>query len=106
MRAAMIPLVHEKTSAIDELCRKYGVRRLELIGSAALGTFDPKCSDLDFLVEFIERGWEGSFRRYMGLKLDLQELFRRDVDLIETKAVTNPYFMRQASKARELVFAA
>jgi predicted nucleotidyltransferase len=106
MRQAMISLVQEKTSAVEGLCRKYGVRKLELIGSAADGRFDASGSDLDFLVEFIDLGWEGSFRRYMGLKLDLEELFGRGVDLIETNAITNPHFIRQISKARELLFAA
>jgi uncharacterized protein len=37
---------------LAELCRRYGVRRLELFGSAARGQFDPATSDLDFLVLF------------------------------------------------------
>jgi len=34
------------------LCRRYGVRKLELFGSATDGAFDPRTSDLDFLVDF------------------------------------------------------
>lgn len=37
---------------IPDLCRRYGVARLELFGSAAGDAFDPQRSDLDFLVEF------------------------------------------------------
>ena len=38
---------------LTALCRRYGVRRLEVFGSAARAAdFDPKTSDADFLVEF------------------------------------------------------
>jgi uncharacterized protein len=91
---------------IAELCRHYRVRRLELFGSAASNAFDPDRSDVDFFVEFVDLGWEGSFKRYMGLKLDLEDLLGRSVDLVEPAAVTNPYFATKAHAAKELVFAA
>jgi uncharacterized protein with HEPN domain len=45
-------IVERNLTAIAELCRRFGVRRLDLFGSAATGRFDPGSSDLDFLVEF------------------------------------------------------
>jgi predicted nucleotidyltransferase len=40
-----------KREALTALCRRFGVARLELFGSAARGTdFAPASSDLDFLV--------------------------------------------------------
>lgn len=45
-------IVEQNLPAIAELCRRFGVRRLDLFGSAAMGRFDPQRSDLDFLVEF------------------------------------------------------
>ncbi len=38
--------------AIGGLCRKYGVRRLLVCGSAVTEQFDDARSDIDFLVEF------------------------------------------------------
>jgi predicted nucleotidyltransferase len=36
-----------------DLCRRYGVRRLDVFGSAARGAdFDVATSDVDFLVQF------------------------------------------------------
>jgi predicted nucleotidyltransferase len=49
----MDPAVQQERSALRELCARYGVRRLELFGSAAAGGFDASRSDLDFLVEFL-----------------------------------------------------
>lgn len=91
---------------IETLCRKYGVKRLELFGSALRDDFEPETSDFDFFVEFEDLGWKGSFKRYMGLKLDLEDLLGRPVDLVEPHAVTNPYFLQVAKRHREVVYAA
>ncbi len=48
----MIPLIAQHRAEIEALCRRYGVRRLELFGSAVAGRDGPNESDLDFLVEF------------------------------------------------------
>lgn len=43
----MTPLVERNRAAIEELCRRYHVKRLELFGSAATDAFDQAASDLD-----------------------------------------------------------
>lgn len=49
----MHPEVLRHREAIAALCRRHGVARLEVFGSAARGEdFDPARSDADFLVEF------------------------------------------------------
>jgi uncharacterized protein len=60
----------------DEL-RRLGVRRLGLFGSTARNEAGPG-SDLDFLVEFQQKSFDG----YMGLKELLERLFGRPVDLV------------------------
>jgi uncharacterized protein len=102
----MLAVIEEHLGQIAALCRKHQVTRLELFGSAARGTFRPGESDLDFFVEFEPSGWKGSFKRYMGLKLDLEDLFARPVDLVEPKAVVNPYFAQVANRHKALVYAA
>ncbi|HLL89379.1 MAG TPA: nucleotidyltransferase domain-containing protein [Tepidisphaeraceae bacterium] len=92
--------------ALRRLCQAYGVRRLEVFGSAARADFDPDASDYDFLVDFGDQPPAGSFRRYMGLKFDLEALLGRPVDLVEAAAVTNPYFLRAAARDRREVYAA
>ena len=45
--------IDEKRDALAALCRRHGVARLEVLGSAARGVgFDPDRSDADFLVAF------------------------------------------------------
>jgi len=97
-------LIAQHHGEIERLCRTYRVNRLEVFGSSARGDFDPASSDIDFLVEFEELGWKGSFKRYMGLKLDLEALLGRSVDLVEPKAIVNPYFALVANRHRDLVY--
>jgi predicted nucleotidyltransferase len=92
------------TDQLDKLCAQYGVKRLELFGSAARGDFDLTVSDLDFLIEFEEMTTMGAFDRYFGLKEALEQLFQREVDLVEAKAIRNPYFRQAIDQDRVLVY--
>jgi len=60
-KTGLAEIVERNLPALTELCRRFGVRRLDLFGSAATGHFDPARSDLDFLVEF-EAPPAGGFR--------------------------------------------
>ena len=44
----MHPSIEAHLEAIRTLCREYGVRGLELFGSAATDAFDPERSDVEF----------------------------------------------------------
>jgi predicted nucleotidyltransferase len=48
----MINQIRQAKSELAEICRRHNVRRLDLFGSAVGSNFDPRTSDLDFLVEF------------------------------------------------------
>ena len=100
----MVPEIEQHRPEIAALCRSHGVRRLELIGSAARGDFDPARSDLDFLVEFADAGWQGSSDRYFGLLFGLEDLLGRKVDLVRRSAVRNPHFLAVAERHRELIY--
>ena len=47
----MIAAVTDHITEIEALCRRFGVRRLVVFGSAVDGTFRAGLSDVDFLVE-------------------------------------------------------
>ncbi len=83
----MIGIVEERMTEVATLCEKYGVKRLDLFGSAAGDGFDPEASDLDFVVSFERRDPPGLFDRYFGLNEDLEGLFGRKVDLVTEDAL-------------------
>ena len=91
---------------LSSLCETYGVRRLEVFSSAAREDFDSARSDVDFLVDFVEEHAMGPFDRYFGLKESLEQLCDRSVDLVEEKAIRNPYFQQAIKRDRVLVYGA
>lgn len=70
------------------LCRRYGVARLEVFGSAARGSdFDPQRSDADFLVTFGKDVATSSLDQFFGFAEALEGLLGRKVDLVERRAI-------------------
>ncbi|MDW8469014.1 MAG: nucleotidyltransferase domain-containing protein [Burkholderiales bacterium] len=100
----MSSLLDPHLGRIRDLCRRYGVARLELFGSAATDAFDPGRSDLDLLVEF---GPDSSrlFDRYFGLKESLEALLGCRVELVTAGSLRNPYFIEAVNRSRKLVYA-
>jgi predicted nucleotidyltransferase len=99
LRENMHADIDEKRDAVAALCRRYGVARLEVFGSAARGSdFDPKRSDFDFLVEFESRSELPPLEQFFGFAEALEELLGRPVDLVERKAVetSRNYIRRRA----------
>ena len=41
---------------------------------------------------------------YFNLKFALEDTFRRSVDLVEEKAVKNPYFRKAVEQQRQLIY--
>jgi uncharacterized protein len=103
----MIGIVEERRTEVAALCEKYGVKRLDLFGSAAGESFDPEASDLDFVVSFEERDPPNLFHRYFGLEEDLRDLFGRHVDLVtEGALLKDPDFAEGISGTRVTLYAA
>jgi len=102
----MNPLVQTKQKELAELCRRFGVKRLEIFGSAVREDFDPQKSDLDFLVVFDPGGPARPADRYFGLLESLETLFNRRVDLLELSAINNPYFLQGIQPTRSVLYAA
>ena len=102
----MLSLTTEQLDALRSLCRRYGVARLDLFGSAATEAFNPEGSDLDFLVEFEPEHEMNAADRYFGLLFDLQALFQREVDLVMDRAISNRYFREEVERTRKPLYAA
>ncbi len=95
-----------KRDALAALCRRFGVARLELFGSAARGAdFAPARSDLDFLVTLTPAARD-DLAGFAELREALETLFGRRVDLLEREAIEasrNPIRRRRIlSEARPL----
>ncbi len=103
----MISFIEENYESLKRLCKQYRVKRFEVFGSSLTGEgFDPENSDLDFLVEFLPLQPGEHANAYFGLLEALQDLFSRSIDLVETKAIRNPYFLESINQNRKEIYAA
>ena len=102
----MHPDLIRHRAELEQLCRTFHVRRLELFGSAATGQDRPGESDLDFLVEFEPLPYGGAFNTYFDFRQALEDLFNRPIDLVIDSAIKNPYFRRSVDESKVLVYAA
>ncbi len=91
---------------LERLCRHYGVKELALFGSALRDDFEPERSDIDFLVEFSRREPVEYARAYFGFVEDLESLLGRKVDLVQLKAVRNPYLKKDIESSQETLYVA
>lgn len=101
----LAPNVVVDDQELEAFCRRYGIRRLALFGSALSGDLT-RDSDIDLLVEFEPDQLPGLLK-IAALERELGYLFDgRDVDL-RTAADLSPRFRdRIRAEARELYAAA
>ena len=102
----MIPLVEQARDAVQALCRRYHVARLEVFGSAAARHTDDEARDLDFLVTFQTTDEMGPADQYFGLLFDLEKLFGRPIDLVCASVLRNEYFIQEVNRSRTTLYAA
>ena len=99
--------IAEKRDALAALCRRYGVTRLEVFGSAARGhDFDVEKSDADFLVAFREEEGLSALDQVFGFAEALEEALGRPVDLVDAAAIRNPYLRAAIDRSKELIYGA
>jgi len=90
--------IEDYKQVIEEICRDLRVKRIDLVGSASRGEFQPEKSDIDVLVEF--DGPDKLFHRYFELKKRLESQLRKQVDVIQDSAVKNPYVRKSLNRDR------
>jgi predicted nucleotidyltransferase len=100
----MTDVVTQHLADIAALCRRYGVRRLDLFGSAATGEFDPETSDLDFVATFADTQSPCYADRYLDFADALEALFGRPVDVVIDRSIRNPRFRQAVDATRQPVY--
>jgi uncharacterized protein len=96
LEALMHPLLADKRDELAAACKRFGVARLDVFGSAARGfDFDPARSDADFLVAFRP---DARMDFYLDLKEAFEIILRRKVDLLDRRSIetSRNYIRRRA----------
>ncbi len=89
---------------IARFCQRWRIREFALFGSALREDFGPK-SDVDVLVTF-DAGAPWSLWDLTAMRDELAAMFGRNVDLVEKRAIKNPYRRRQILDHYEVIHAA
>jgi len=101
----MLDQIRQAKSELAQICRRHNVRRLDLLGSVLGPSFDPRTSDLDFIVEFGVFTKGEYSEHYFALIEDLKSLFGRPVDVVVSRAIRNPYLLESINRTREALYA-
>lgn len=76
-------IITKKKRELNRIMKKYGVKKAEIFGSFARGE-EKKTSDIDIIIEF-NRG--RSLLDMSGLKIELETLLNRNVDLVTYNSI-------------------
>ena len=75
---------------IKVLCDEYHVKTLFVFGSVARDELKPT-SDIDLVVDIDSKDPLTYSDDYFGLKFQLEQLLKRQIDLLELRAIKNQY---------------
>jgi len=96
-------LLDQYSESIRKLCDKHRVKRLYAFGSVLTKKFNDG-SDIDLVVDFDTIDVASYADNYYDLKFSLQDILKRQVDLLEEQAIKNPYFKQAIHQNRKLVY--
>lgn len=89
----MNDLLQAHLPQVRKLMRHYGVNRAFVFGSAVKGTMGED-SDVDFIISFPESmDYETYANNYFALAHELENLLKKNVDLVTEKTLRNPFLL-------------
>jgi predicted nucleotidyltransferase len=96
--------IEQKSNIILELCKKHKVKDLYAFGSVLTDKFTDQ-SDIDLIVDFKRMPLKIYSDNYYDFKFSLEDMLNRSVDLLEYKAIRNPYFLENINNQKKLIYA-
>jgi predicted nucleotidyltransferase len=96
-------IIDKNIDKIRALCNKHKVTRLFVFGSILTDNFK-KSSDIDLLVDFAGVDLYDYADNYFDLKTSLEKLLKRQIDLLEDKAVKNPYLRKSIDSSKQMIY--
>jgi predicted nucleotidyltransferase len=96
-------IIDQNIEIIRDLCTKHNVARLFVFGSVLTNRLK-KNSDIDLIVDFRDINVYDYADNYFDLKFSLENLLNRKVDLLEDKAINNPYLRQSIDSTKQLIY--
>jgi uncharacterized protein len=99
----MQKLITDNMDKIKTLCLMHNVRSLFAFGSVCTDEFNDK-SDIDLLISFMPMDYGDYADTYFALADKFENLFKRPVDLVTDKSLSNPYFIDSINRTKTLIY--
>ncbi len=96
-------ILEKHTSDIGKLCKNHKVKNLYAFGSVLTDKFSAN-SDIDLIVDFEPIDVVNYADNYFDFKFSLQDILKHPIDLLEEKAIKNPYLKHEITQKRQLVY--
>jgi len=96
-------LIDSNIDNVRTLCKLHKVQRLFVFGSVLSDRFQND-SDIDLIVDFQGVELYDYADNYFDFKESLENLFKREVDLLDDKAIRNPYLRQSIDSSKQLVY--
>src|SRR5664279_1950942 len=96
-------IVESNIEVINDLCKRHKVRQMYVFGSVITTRFR-KHSDIDFIVDFHGVDLYDYADNYFDFKDSLEHLLKREVDLLEDKAIKNPFLRQSIDSSKQLIY--
>ena len=91
-------------SSLINLCQQNKVKSLFVFGSVLTNKFNEN-SDIDMIVDIDSNDPFEYADNYFNLKFAIQDLLKRPIDLLENKAIKNPYIRSNIDNSKQLIYA-
>gem|GEM_PF-147049 len=98
-------LLTDNMDKIKALCVAHNVKSLFAFGSVCTDRFNDK-SDIDLLISFKPMDYGDYADTYFILADKFENLFKRKVDLVTDKSLSNPYFIDSIDQTKTLIYGA
>ncbi len=102
----MQQLIEKRKNELIAICQSLNIKRLYTFGSIGSEKFRDD-SDIDFLISFSDKlTVEEYTKNYFTLHYNRRELFKREIDIVTEKTLSNPYFIESINESKQLIYEA
>lgn len=96
-------VIDQHINQIVLLCEINKVRTLFAFGSVTTDKFRPD-SDIDFVVDIDDKDPISYSEKYFNIKFQLEEILKRQIDLLEQKAIRNKFLKSEIERTKVQIY--
>ena len=96
-------VIDQNINQIVQLCKINKVKSLFAFGSVITDKFRPD-SDIDLVVDIDDNDPISYSDKYFNLKFQLEEILKRQIDLLEQKAIRNKFLKSEIERTKVQIY--